>query len=578
MFGLGGWLYYGLYVAAPQFNSLLISINGEPRQLVPGEQLALHPKDRVRILKVSTNIPLNLHIRLLSSGFDAEALRYQEETLFHLLPDQNIFQHCHFVVKVKYRNRELGDFILDIKPYVDDWLDKANRTIDKKQRLVVLQRACAMFPNDERLRKRLLKEYRAQGKWKKVALMLEEASKGAKDKATLMALLESYRVASNANGMISVLKRLVALDPKDSESRLQLAEALEKRAKLKSAARQYEAMLKGLPKKEKLLIYNKLGYIWAKVRRYKKAIVFYKKASSLDPKDANLYYNLAYLHEKIGKKKKSRVYLEKALAFSPGDMAGRMKLAQELIEEKEWRKAEVVLTRVLNKKPKSLQALLLMANVLDKRGKKKKLIEIYRRILTVSPHNQTVKYNLGVLEYETGNLKKALPRLTEYEKAHPKDMETRSILLDIYRRLEVPDKAYKEALALTKMGAKDLDTYIYVADYLTNKEDYKELIPVLQRGLKIHPDADGLRDYLVVAYLKTGMEKKAMKEMEAILKSRPKDVHLLLDLARLREKYADYSGAVKAYKRVIELSPGNEEAQNAYLRLRLKVMESEKSD
>jgi tetratricopeptide (TPR) repeat protein len=93
--------------------------------------------------------------------------------------------------------------------------------------------------------------------------------------------------------------------------------------------------------------------------------------------------------------------------------------------------------------------------------------------------------------------------------------------------------------------------------------------------LKIDPDADDLRDYLVVCYVKTGAEKSAMAEMERILKNRPNDVSLLLDLARLKEKYADYAGALQAYKKVVNLAPNNEEAQNAYLRLRLKVMESE---
>ncbi|MBW2094802.1 MAG: tetratricopeptide repeat protein [Deltaproteobacteria bacterium] len=573
--GTGGWLYYGLYLVPPQLNSLLILVNGEPRQLIPGDKMAFHPKDRVRILKVSTSIPLNLHIRLVSSGFDAEALRYQEEVLFRLMPHQDMFQYCHFVVKIKYRNQDLGEFTMDIKPYVDDWLDKASRTIDKNQRLQVLQKACAMFPDDERLKKKLLEEYRAQGKWKKAAAMLEKTSGNTRDRNALLALLETYRAASNKKGMVSVLKRLVSLDPKDADLRFQLAETLEKQGKLKSAAKQYEAILNGIPPKEKLLICNKLGYLWAKVGQYRKAISFYKKASDLDPKDSNLFYNLSYLYEKTGGKKKARFYLEKALALSPGDLDGRMKLAQDLIDGKEWKKAKAVLTRVLKKRPKSLEALFLLAQVLDRRGEKKALIDVYRRILSINPKNQTVRYNLGILEYEAGNLKKALPSLEGYEKAHPGDTETRSILLDIYKRLKMVDKAYSEALALTKLGVKDLDLYLSVAEYMTDKGAYKSLIPVLEKGLKIHPDADALGDYLVVAYLKTGAEKMAMAEMERILKIRPRDVHLLMDLAKLREKYGDFSGALEAYKKVVDLAPDNEEAQNAYLRLRLKVMERE---
>ena len=223
--GASGWFYYGLYLVAPQLNSLLVLVNGEPRQLIPGDNIALHPKDRVKILKVSTSIPLNLHIRLASPGFDVEALRYQEEPLFRLMPRQDMFQSCHFIVSVKYRNQDLGRVTMDIKPYVDDWLDKAARTIDKKQRLAVLQKAYAMFPDDERLKQKLLDEYRAQGKWKSAAALLEKVSGDTRDRNALLALLETYRAASNTKGMVTVLIKLVKLDPKDTDLRFQLADS-----------------------------------------------------------------------------------------------------------------------------------------------------------------------------------------------------------------------------------------------------------------------------------------------------------------------------------------------------------------
>ena len=322
-----------------------------------------------------------------------------------------------------------------------------------------------------------------------------------------------------------------------------------------------------------MLLYHKLGYLWAKLKKYKKAISFYKKASDLDPKDKNLFYNLSYLYETIGRKKKARLYLEKALALSPGDLDGRMKLAQDLIDGKEWKKAETVLNGIIKKKPRFLEALLLLAHVLDKQGKKKSLMNVYATILAIDPKNKTVQYNLGVLEYESGSLKKALPRLEGYEKAHPRDRETHSILLDIYKRLKMEDKAYRQALALIRLGVKDLDLYLYVADHLSAKGAYTTLIPIAEKGMKIHPDTLG--DYLVVAYLKTGEEKKAKAEMERILKMRPRDVNLLMDVAKLREKYGALRGALQAYKMVVDLAPDNEDAQEAYLRLRLKVMERE---
>jgi len=58
--------------------------------------------------------------------------------------------------------------------------------------------------------------------------------------------------------------------------------------------------------------------------------------------------------------------------------------------------------------------------------------------------------------------------------------------------------------------------------------------------------------------------------MKEILKARPRDLDLLLQLARLMEKKGDIGGAAKAYKQIIDISPEHDEASEAYLRLRLQ--------
>ena len=63
--------------------------------------------------------------------------------------------------------------------------------------------------------------------------------------------------------------------------------------------------------------------------------------------------------------------------------------------------------------------------------------------------------------------------------------------------------------------------------------------------------------------------------MTEILKRRPNDIDLLLNLARLREKHGQFKAALDAYRRVIEISPDHEEAEEAYLRLRLKGVRHE---
>ena len=96
----GWWLWRGLYPPAPRLNAILLRINHEPRQILPGEPINFHSSDTVRILEISTNILWNLNVRLVSEGFDVNALRHEDVRLSSLLPEQNIFDHynLHFAI------------------------------------------------------------------------------------------------------------------------------------------------------------------------------------------------------------------------------------------------------------------------------------------------------------------------------------------------------------------------------------------------------------------------------------------------------------------------------------------------
>ena len=59
-------------------------------------------------------------------------------------------------------------------------------------------------------------------------------------------------------------------------------------------------------------------------------------------------------------------------------------------------------------------------------------------------------------------------------------------------------------------------------------------------GLKVHPDNIDMRKYLIVAYLKSGKDDLAVEQMEKLLEITPRDIALLLSLARLQEKQENF--------------------------------------
>jgi len=65
--------------------------------------------------------------------------------------------------------------------------------------------------------------------------------------------------------------------------------------------------------------------------------------------------------------------------------------------------------------------------------------------------------------------------------------------------------------------------------------------------------------------------------MKEALKLKPNDIDLLRLMAKVKEEAGDLDQALKLYQKILEISPGDEKAENAYLRLRLKLLNKGKA-
>jgi tetratricopeptide (TPR) repeat protein len=569
-FLVGWWVLSGLHSVSPRLNFVLVEKNDDRLKLLSGEVIKLHPHDKIRIAEISTSIHFNIGVRLSCTGLDVEALTFEKLPLTSLLSKDAMYRSNTYRVFIKQRNRELGYVDLVVEPYVEDWLDKAARTIDPKRRLAILEEANAFAPQDEQIRNQLLQEYKSQGKWAEAASLLEGMASNKPEEKTLLELLEVYETMGKTDGVVSVLQRLLKQNPDAVELRLKLAAVLEKAKRSQEAVKEYEAALKGAGEKDKLAIYKTLGYLYSQMNAVENAIGAYLKALELDKKDANLYYNLATLYERTGNKEKSDQFLIQAVNLRPEDLENRLEVAEALLQKGNLEDAERLLKQVLDKEPKSTKALLLMVSLLDKQGDKQKLKEVYGKLLTLEPGNETVIYNLGVLEYETGQWARSIPYFEKYEKIHPDDPQVHEFLFDLYRKEKKEDLASNEAKTLISLKPGNLEPYRYLFEYADARSDYQSVIPFLEKGLKTQPADMELRQFLALALLKTGKEDLAIEQLSVIAKEKPKDVEILQQLATLQEKQGKYEEALNTYEKILDISPSHKEAREARVSLMLR--------
>lgn len=568
----GYWLWPCLNNEQPQFNYLKIVKDGEYLNLLNGETIHFHPRNMVRILKISTNICFNRGVRLVTEGPDINSLLYDELFLGDLFSDKEIYGAYTFRIEVKRYNQEIGYVNIIIEPLVEDWLEKADRSIKVDRKIEVLKKALEIFPDESRIKDRLVKEYTSTDKWSEAAVMLEGMVKDKLDRAILENLLDLYKKMSSEDGVISALKRMVQLSPDDMALRLSLAAALEDAGKSNDAIMEYEGLLDRMRPQDLLPVYNGLGYLYAEAGENDKAILFYLRALELNREDANIHYNLSLLYQKVGQNDKANQYLAKVIELKPDSQDDNLRLIESLLEAGRLKEAETSLRGFLKINPNSMDAWLLMTRVAEKKGDRAALKTAYEKILDINPQNSNVLYNLGVMEYEAGNPDKALPYLKQYAESSPDDVDARSIIFDIYKGQKKDDLAYKEASAIIKLKSGETYCYQFIFDYLSKKERYRDMAGIMETGVKANPKDVNIRKYLIVSYLKTGKEDKALTQIKAVLDLTPDDTAMLIQLAKLYEKQDKTDEALATYRKILDISPDNQEAEEAYLDLRFKTL------
>lgn len=504
------WIWNKIFIWPHRFDFLSFSINGEIRRVLNGETVILHPLDRVRIINISTNVPFNLYVRLFSEGLDIVALSYEEKMLLSLLSEKDIYRKYKFRIEVKFKNQDIGYVDCIVKPFFEDWLKRFESLKDLDEKREFLNKGFSLFPEQ-----------------KQDIIKLK------------LGLAQEFKEKGMLNGAIKTYLEL-----------LQYSEQMDKDTVLS--------------------MYEALGYLCAKTKKYKDAIRYYKLAIDMGDKNPEVYYNVYELYNITGDKNRASYYLAKLLELKPRDVETRIELAKTLFEKGDVTRADKCISEALAINPKSLDALALKAKILDKKGDKKGLVSVYKKILALEPKNNTIIYNLALVEYELNNMKEALSYLNDYMKVNPKDKDAHELLFQIYRAKKMDEAAFKEAKILTSISPGLAYPYYFIFNYLWPKGRCEKIIPFINKGLRYNPKDITLRKYIVLCYLYKGKDALAIRQIRYILKLRPNDVSTLSQLARLMEKRGNYSEALRIYKKIIKISPDNEEAQNGYLRLRLK--------
>ncbi|MGH9145178.1 MAG: tetratricopeptide repeat protein [Vicinamibacterales bacterium] len=118
--------------------------------------------------------------------------------------------------------------------------------------------------------------------------------------------------------------------------------------------------------------------------------------------------------------------------------------------------------------------------------------------------------------------------------------------------------------AITERDQKNVESRVQLGNLYYDGERYDQASPWYEQALKLDADNADVSTDLGVSYYQTNQPDRALQQFEHSLKVNPKHVKTLLNIGVVRAfAKQDLEGATKAWKQVVELAPGTQEARVA---------------
>ncbi len=199
------------------------------------------------------------------------------------------------------------------------------------------------------------------------------------------------------------------------------------------------------------------------------------------------------------------------------------------------------------------------------------LATVYATRKQLDKAEQTLRDGLARIGDESSQLRIALARTLMYEnkdaeaikellldiQEHPKSVETRALLGDLYVRSGQFDKLKQLSNEILVIDERSVWGHYLSGIAKVHSEDYERAIDDLKRVATNAPDLDPAHMYLALAYDATGANQQAISEARKFLAAEPEAVSARLILSRLYLKERWLDDARQLLEETANIAPDN---------------------
>ncbi|MEJ2726501.1 MAG: tetratricopeptide repeat protein, partial [Deltaproteobacteria bacterium] len=341
---------------------------------------------------------------------------------------------------------------------------------------------------------------------------------------------------------------------------------------------------------------EKKGEHLEKAREYvqknelKKAVIEYKNAAQLDPKDDAVYYELGDTFLKLKQGRDAFQAFSQAVNVNPANLKAQLKVGQILLLGKQTQKARKKAELVLEKEPDNVEALSLLSGVelqerdpaaaiatlekaaaLDPKrfntylslarvqllaGDLDKSEEAYLTAISIDPESSIPYIELSRLYARKGELEKAeeeLKKLIDASGTNYQNLYALGLFYESTKRLKEAEKTYVQAAESAPEG--EIAPFMGLGAFYARHKSYDKALEAMNKALAVKKD--DLNVQLAIAQLHFDFQKmdKAEAMVDRILEKDQGHIGANFLKGRLFLVKQDYADALERFNLVVRESP-----------------------
>ena len=306
-----------------------------------------------------------------------------------------------------------------------------------------------------------------------------------------------------------------------------------------------------------VMLYTKLGGLFANVEQYQDAIAAYKKASELRPNDAFIFVSLGSIYQTIGDNNNALIAYNKALELCPEYKYNYINIANVQLAQKKYVEAEDYYKRFLELYPENDEARANLAETYFMNDKPEQACEIFKTMYAKNPEGFKEYAKFGTALYKMKSYKEAIPILKKAVEQDENSVKSLAQLALCYQNTDDFATAEQTYAKMFEIAPGMNEFRLDYANMLSAQQKDQEAIKQYNDYIKAYPkDADGYVN-LGALYKRINNTDLAIENFEKAFELDPNDMDTVKDLAFCYHKKNDYQKALKYYNIALEKDADN---------------------